>query len=60
MSVHDPDVLMATPQAAGFLSDASERQIFRLIEGNYLHFTENDRVLICMDSLRQINEKRKA
>ena len=52
------DVLMATPHAAAFLSDTSEREIFRLIEGSYLHFTENDRVMVCTGSLRQINEDR--
>lgn len=50
------DVLMATPQAAALLSGVSEREIFRLIEANLLHFTENGRVLICLNSARSMKE----
>ena len=48
------NVLMATPQAAAFLSGVSERQIFRLIELNILHFTENGCVLVCLDSVKSL------
>jgi hypothetical protein len=52
---HCPDcgreALMATPQAAAFLSGMSEREIFRLLEADLLHFTENGRVLICLESV---------
>ena len=45
---------MATPQMAGVLTDISEREVFRLIEAGEIHFIENARVLICVDSLRQL------
>jgi len=45
-------VLMATPQAVAFLSEMSERQVFRLLEADLLHFTENGRVMVCLDSVR--------
>jgi hypothetical protein len=51
------DVLMATPQAAALLSGISEREIFRSLEANLLHFTENGRVMICLNSARAIREK---
>ena len=43
---------MATPKAAGVLTEISEREVFRLIEGKEIHFIENDRVLVCIASLR--------
>ena len=43
---------MATPKTAGVITDISEREIFRLIEGKEIHFIENDRVLVCVESLR--------
>lgn len=46
------DVLMAVPRTAAFLASVGERHIFRLIEAGVLHFTENGRVLVCLDSLR--------
>lgn len=45
---------MATPQMSGVLTDISEREVFRLIEAGEIHFIENARVLICVDSLRQL------
>ena len=51
------DVLMATPQAAAFLSGTGEREIFRLIEAGLVHFTENGRVLICLESLTELAEE---
>ncbi len=50
-------VLMGTPQAAAFLSGASEREIFRWVELNLLHFTERGRVMICLDSLKLIGNE---
>jgi hypothetical protein len=47
-------VLMATPQAAAFVSHASEREIFRLIESSVLHFTENGPVLVCLESVKSL------
>ena len=58
---HCPDcgreVLMATPQAAAFLSGMSEREIFRLIEVNALHFSENVCVLICLESVNVLRKE---
>lgn len=46
---------MATPKTAGALTDVSEREVFRLIEGKQIHFIENARVLVCLESLRNLN-----
>ena len=46
---------MATPKAAGVLTEISEREVFRLIEGKEIHFIENDRVIVCVASLRNLN-----
>lgn len=46
---------MATPKTAGLLTKVSEREVFRLIEGKEIHFIENDRVLVCVDSLRNLH-----
>jgi hypothetical protein len=43
---------MVTPKTAAVLTGISEREVFRLIEGNEVHFIENARVLVCMESLR--------
>ena len=43
---------MATPKTAGVLTEISEREVFRLIEGKEIHFIENDRVHVCVESLR--------
>lgn len=48
------DVLMATPQAAAFVSRVSEREIFRLIELGLLHFSENGCVLVCLESVKSV------
>jgi len=45
---------MATPKTAGVLTEISEREVFRLIEGREIHFIENDRVLVCLESLRNL------
>ena len=45
---------MATPKTAGMLTEISEREVFRLIEGKEIHFIENDRVLVCIVSLRNL------
>ena len=45
---------MATPKTAGVLTEISEREIFRLIEGREIHFMENARVLVCVASLRNL------
>jgi hypothetical protein len=53
----DQSVLMGTPQAAAFLSGVSEREIFRRVELNLVHFTENGRVMICFNSLNLIGKE---
>lgn len=45
---------MATPKTAGVLTEISEREVFRLIEGREIHFIENARVLVCIESLRNL------
>lgn len=45
---------MATPKTAGVLTQISEREIFRLIEGKEIHFIENPRVIVCVESLRNL------
>jgi hypothetical protein len=45
---------MATPKTAGVLADISEREVFRLIESKEIHFIENARVLVCVESLRDL------
>jgi hypothetical protein len=45
---------MATPKTAGVLTDISEREVFRLIEAKEIHFIENARVLVCIESLRKL------
>ena len=44
-------VEMATPQIAAILTRSSEREIYRQIEANEVHFIESDRLLVCMRSL---------
>ena len=46
---------MATPKTAGTLTEISEREIFRLIEAKQIHFIENARVLVCVESVRNLN-----
>ena len=45
---------MATPKTAGVLTETSEREVFRLIEGKEIHFIESARVLVCIESLRDL------
>jgi len=45
---------MATPKTAGVLTDISEREIFRMIEGKEIHFIENASLLVCVGSLRNL------
>lgn len=45
---------MATPKAAGMLTETSEREVFRLIEGKDIHFIESPRILVCLESLRDL------
>jgi hypothetical protein len=45
---------MATPKTAGVIAEISEREVFRLIEGKEVHFIENARILVCIESLRNL------
>jgi len=51
------EALMATPQTAGLLSGVGEREIFRLVESGLLHFVEGVRVLICLESVRNLGKE---
>ena len=44
---------MATPTVAANLNGLSERDIFRLLEAGNIHFREDKRVLVCLNSLAQ-------
>jgi hypothetical protein len=44
-------VEMAVPQTAAILASSSEREIYRLIETDKVHFSETDRILVCLSSL---------
>jgi hypothetical protein len=45
---------MATPKMASIHCGISEREVFRFIEARLIHFTETDRILVCMESVRLI------
>ncbi|HUR98833.1 MAG TPA: hypothetical protein VMZ26_12275 [Pyrinomonadaceae bacterium] len=47
-------VPMLTPQAAAFLLGVGERAIFRLLEADRLHFTDEIRVLVCLESVTNL------
>jgi len=36
------------------IAEISEREVFRLIEGKEVHFIENARILVCIESLRNL------
>jgi len=44
-------VEMAVPQTAAILVSSNEREIYRLVETDEVHFTETDRILVCLRSL---------
>jgi phage FluMu protein Com len=46
-------VEMATPQIAAILARTSEREVFRQVESGEVHFVETDRVLVCLNLLKQ-------
>jgi len=52
-------VAMGTPCTAAALYGVSEREIFRLIEGGGIHFTETAQVMICLKSIRECLEELK-
>ena len=50
-------VEMATPQVAAILKRSTEREIYRLVETNKVHFVGTDRILICLKSLNETLSK---
>ena len=42
------EVEMLAPDVLSMVTGSGEREIFRLIEAGYVHFTEHDRVLACI------------
>lgn len=40
-------VEMLSPDVLSLITGASEREIFRLVEGGMIHFAENDRLVVC-------------
>lgn len=46
-----------TPHTAALITGSSEREIYRLIEANAIHFVETDRVLVCQRSLSNYQNK---
>ena len=50
-------VPMSTPQTAALLSGMTEREIFRLLESELVHFSEGGRVLICLESVRLLGKE---
>jgi len=47
-------VEMASPQTISDLSDFTERDIFRLVEAEKIHFIEDGRILICLNSIKSL------
>lgn len=45
--------VMVTPEALAMMSGVSERNIFRLIEANEIHFFEGPKVYVCLNSLNE-------
>jgi hypothetical protein len=48
----------ASPQIAGIIAGTGEREIFRLIERNAIHFIETDRVWVCVNSLPAVDHEK--
>jgi len=50
----DATVVVATTHAAAIICHLTEREIYRLVETDEIHFTETEhRVLVCMRSLSE-------
>ncbi len=45
---------MAAPQVAANAAHLTEREIYRLVETNNVHFVETDRLVICLKSLSRL------
>lgn len=55
----ESQVEMSTPQIAAILMHATEREIYRMVESNQVHFVETDRVVVCLSSLPDLVSKLK-
>ena len=44
-------VEMATPPVAAILAHSTEREVYRLVEMDKIHYVESGGVLICLNSL---------
>ena len=51
-------VEFTTTHTAAIIGHLTEREVFRLVESGEVHFSETDRVLVCMRSLTEVREKR--
>ena len=49
-------VEMATPQIAAILTQSTEREIYRLIEADQIHFIETVRIFVCLSSLAEFKD----
>jgi len=52
----ETQVEMASPHIAAVLIHSTEREIYRLVETNDVHFMETLGVVICLKSLRRYQE----
>ena len=48
-------VVMATPWVAATLNDATEREIFRLVERGAIYVTEGERILMCLRCVGRVS-----
>lgn len=48
---------MATSKTASLITNVSEREIFRMLEAKSIHFVETGRLLICLDSVKNLEIK---
>jgi hypothetical protein len=46
-------VAMFTPEVIATITDTSEREVFRLIEGGALPFVETNRLYVCLECYRK-------
>ena len=46
-----------TPHTAALVTGSGEREIYRLIEADDIHFVETDRIWICISSLSAYQKK---
>jgi len=53
-------VEMANPPIAAIVMHTSQREIYRLVEANQVHFVEAEQVLICLKSLSELQQGNKS